>query len=70
MKNLKLGRLNITTFNELMQLREELLSSSKDPDGFIDEQLVLIEALDLMFDAKLVDSQEFNDTFFKTNDHN
>ena len=23
-----------------------------------------------MFDAKLVDSQEFNDTFFKTNDHN
>lgn len=67
---MKLGKLNITMISELMQLREELLSASKGPDGFIDEQLVLTESLDLMFDAKLVDSQEFNDTFFKTNDPN
>jgi len=58
----------MTIVNELIQLREDILSSSKGQDGFIDEQLVLTEALELMFDAKLVDSQDFNDTFFKLNE--
>ena len=67
-RNLKLERSTVTIVNELIQLREDILSSSKGQDGFIDEQLVLTEALELMFDAKLVDSQDFNDTFFKLNE--
>ena len=53
----------MTIVNELIQLREDILSSSKGQDGFIDERLVLTEALELMFDAKLVDSEDFNDKF-------
>lgn len=60
----------MTIVNELYQLRTEILSSSKGQDGFIDEQLVLTEALELMFDAKLVDSQDFNDTYFKSSEPN
>lgn len=54
----------MTTVNELVQLREDLLSSSKGQAEFLDDQMVLPEVLPLMFDAKLVDSEDFNPAYF------
>jgi len=50
--------------DELLDLRSEVLEASKGPDSFIDEQRVLGEALPLMLDAKLVDSEDFNEAYF------
>ena len=67
---MRLERLIMTSVSELIQLREEILTSSKGQDGFIDEQMVLTEALQLMFDAKLVDSEAYEDTYFKSGENN
>jgi hypothetical protein len=42
-----------------------MLDESKGQNGFIEEQKVLGGALELMLDAKLVDSEDFNETYFK-----
>ena len=67
--SLKSERLNMTTVNELSELRLEVLSSSKGQDEFIDEQLILSEVLQSMFDAKLVDSEDFNDVYFRSGEN-
>jgi hypothetical protein len=60
----------LTLIDELIDLRSEVLTASKGLDGFIDEQGVLSEALQLMLDAKLVDSEDFNEAYYKSESDN
>jgi hypothetical protein len=53
----------MTVIAEFLDLRNEVLEASKGQDGFIDEQGVLGETLPLMLDAKLVDSEDFNEAY-------
>jgi hypothetical protein len=54
----------VTTIDEFVDLRSEILTASKEQDGFIDEQRALTETLPVMLDAKLVDSEDYNDAYF------
>jgi len=54
----------MTVIDEFLDLRTDILGASKGQDGFIDEQRVLSDQLPLMLDAKLVDSEDFNETYF------
>jgi hypothetical protein len=51
---------------ELLNYRKNLLSDAKDSEGFIQEYQVSSEVLPLMLDAKLVDSEDFTDSFFES----
>lgn len=50
--------------DEYFEIRTELLDDSKDEDEFIQQQLVLSEVLPFMLDAKLIESEDFNDSYF------
>ncbi|MFT6441736.1 MAG: hypothetical protein ACI8Q1_001175 [Parvicella sp.] len=52
---------------EYLNYRKELLDQSKDEEGFIQETLVLSEVLPSMLDAKLIDSEDYNNAYFKSN---
>ena len=49
---------------EFFNRRKDIFEDSKDEDGFIQQQLLLSEVLPLMFDAKLVDSEDYNDSYY------
>ena len=51
---------------EYLKYREELLNQSKDEEGFIQESLLLSEVLPSMLDAKLIDSEDVNNSYFKS----
>jgi hypothetical protein len=51
---------------EYFNYRNELLNQSKDDEGFIQENLVLSEVLPSMLDAKLIDSEDFTNSYFKS----
>ena len=53
------------TIEELLNYRKSILEDSKDEDGFIQQQPLLSQALPLMLDAKLVDSEEYNESYYK-----
>ena len=55
----------MTEIEEFFDLRLDILDASKGQNGFIEEQSVLSEALEVMLDAKLVDSADYNDAYFK-----
>jgi hypothetical protein len=50
---------------EYFNYRNELLDQSKDDEGFIQENLILSEVLPSMLDAKLIDSEDFTNSYFK-----
>lgn len=52
---------------EYFNYRNELLNQAKDDEGFIQENLVLSEVLPSMLDAKLIDSEDFTNSYFKSN---
>lgn len=54
----------MTVVDELWTIRSEILEASKGADAFIDEQSILSEVLPSMLDAKLVDSEDFNESYF------
>jgi len=56
--------------SEFFTIRRNILEDSKDDDEFIQQQLVLAEILPLMLDAKLIDSEDCNDSYFKNDDDN
>jgi hypothetical protein len=58
----------MTVIDEFLDLRTQILDASKGQDGFIDEQGVLNETLPLMLDAKLVDSEDFNEAYLLLED--
>lgn len=49
---------------EFLNYRRELLDISKDEDGFVQQTQLLSQILPLMVDAKLVDSEDWNDSYF------
>ena len=52
---------------EYYKYRTELLDEAKDGDGFINESQFVEIVLPKMLDAKLVDSEEYNDSYFNQN---
>lgn len=50
--------------NDFFSYRENLLDDSRDEFGFISEQLILSQVLPMMLEAKLVDSEDYNDCYF------
>ena len=51
---------------EYFNYRNELLDQSKDDEGFIQENLILSQVLPSMLDAKLIDSEDFTNSYFKS----
>lgn len=49
---------------EFLNYRKELLESSKDEEGFVQQTQLLSQILPLMVDAKLLDSEDWNDSYF------
>ena len=47
-----------------LQYRQDILEESRDENGFVQQNLVLREVLPLMLDAKRVDSEDYNETYF------
>lgn len=55
---------------EYFNYRDELLESSKDEQGFLQENLILSEVIPSMLDAKLIDSEDFTNSYFKSSPDN
>jgi hypothetical protein len=53
---------------EYLKYRKELLDQSQDDEGFFQESLLLSEILPSMLDAKLIDSEDTSNAYFKTAD--
>ena len=51
---------------EYFNYRTELLDQSKDDEGFIQENLILSQVLPSMLDAKLIDSEDYTNSYFKS----
>ena len=49
---------------EYFNYRRELLDQSKDEEGFINQNMVLSEVLPSMMDAKLIDTEDYNNSYF------
>jgi len=49
---------------EYFNYRNELLDQSNDDEGFIQENLILSQVLPSMLDAKLIDSEDFTNSYF------
>lgn len=50
--------------DDFFSYRANLLDDSRDDFGFISEQLILSQILPMMLDAKLVDSEDYNECYF------
>jgi hypothetical protein len=51
---------------EYFNYRDELLDQSKDDEGQLSESLLLSQVLPSMLDAKLIDSEDYNSSYFKS----
>ncbi|MBU1009135.1 MAG: AIPR family protein [Bacteroidetes bacterium] len=49
---------------EFINYRTELLESSKDDEGFVQQTNLLSQVLPLLVDAKLLDSEDWNDSYY------
>lgn len=49
---------------EFLNYRRELLDSSKDDEGFVQQSQLLSQILPLMVDAKLLDSEDWNESYY------
>jgi hypothetical protein len=49
---------------EFLNYRKELLDSSKDEEGFVQQTQLLSQILPLLVDAKLIDSEDWNDSYY------
>ncbi len=54
----------MTEIEERIEFRKTLLEDSKDEDGFISQSKLLYEVMPSLLDAKLVDSEEYNDAYY------
>jgi len=55
----------MTEIEERLDFRKTLLEDSKDEDGFISQSKLLYEVMPSLLDAKLVDSEESNESYHK-----
>lgn len=51
---------------EYLKYRIDLLNESKDEDGFINESSFINNIIPLMLDAKLIDTEDFTETYYST----
>lgn len=51
---------------EYLKYRVDLLNESKDEDGFINETNFINNIIPSMLDAKLIDTEDFTDTYYST----
>jgi hypothetical protein len=51
---------------EYLKYRDDLLNESKDDDGFINESSFINNIIPLMLDAKLIDTEDFTETYYST----
>lgn len=51
---------------EYLKYRVDLLDESKDEDGFINESSFINNIIPLMLDAKLIDTEDFTETYYST----
>lgn len=51
---------------EYLKYRTELLSDARDEDGLINESAFIQKIIPLMLDAKLIDNEDFTETYFVT----
>ena len=49
---------------EFLNYRKDLLDTSKDDEGFVQQTQLLSQILPLMVDAKLLDSEDWNESYF------
>ncbi|KAF0200062.1 MAG: abortive phage infection [Bacteroidetes bacterium] len=49
---------------EFLSYRKDIIDSSKDEEGFVQQTLFLSQILPLMVDAKLLDSEDWNDSYY------
>lgn len=49
---------------ELLKYRENLINSSLDSNRFTDQHTFLTQVLPLMYDAKLIDSEDYNESYY------
>lgn len=52
----------------VLNTREDLLHSSKNDDGFVQQSLLIDEVMPLLLDTKVVDSEDINHTYYLSND--
>ncbi|ACJ31148.1 Conserved hypothetical protein [Shewanella piezotolerans WP3] len=52
----------------VLNTREDLLNSSKDDDGFVQQNLLIDEVMPLLLETKVVDSEDVNHTYYLSND--
>lgn len=50
---------------EAIICRNDLITDSKDDNGFVQQQLILSQILPYLLDAKLVDSEDYTECYFK-----
>ena len=55
---------------ELLKYRDDLLDQAKDEDGFIQESILLSQVLPSLVESKLLDSEDFNNSYFKSTNVN
>ena len=55
---------------EYLDYRTQLLIDSSDDEAFFQKSLLLSEILPLMMDAKLIDSEDFNEVYFFSKERN
>ena len=55
---------NMDEVEEFFTYREDLIDQSKDEEGFVQENLLLSQVLPSMMDAKLIDSEDFTNSYF------
>ena len=51
---------------EYLKYRVDLLNESQDEDGFINESSFINNIIPLMLDAKLIDTEDFTETYYST----
>ena len=60
----------MTDIEERLNFRTDLLDDSKDDEGFITQSNLLSQVIPSMLDAKLVDSEDYNESYLDDNHDN
>jgi hypothetical protein len=55
---------------EYLKYRKELINDSQDVDGFINESSFINSIMPILLDSKLVDSEDFTETYFSADFEN
>ena len=56
--------------DEFLNYRKNLLNEASDKDGFVNQNRFMTQVLPSMYDAKLIDSEDFNESYYVYNEDN